>query len=128
MNIVWNNRLMQSLPNNIQRKPKIIPRKDLRENPILAAQVGFKDDPKLKDTDTLTMTKAVGGSVCREIFSIWFQHRELMRELLNSKEDEFTDEQGEKFLGMAKMIDNEVEQFLKKHKPVPAPAKPKPQN
>jgi len=55
--------------------------RELRSNDLLAKMVEFKDDPKLKDDDTLPLTKTTGWLPAKEVFNIWWQHREFLKEI-----------------------------------------------
>jgi transcriptional regulator with XRE-family HTH domain len=85
---------------------------ELRANALLARMVNFKDDPKLKDDATLPLTKSTGWLPGKEIFNIWWQHREMILEVIKSQGDEMTDEAKAKLQEMQKQMEQEMEKFL----------------
>jgi len=48
---------------------------DLRKNDLLAKQVGFKDNPKLKDDEKIPQAKTTGWLPAKELFNIAWQHQ-----------------------------------------------------
>ncbi|HEY3862503.1 MAG TPA: helix-turn-helix transcriptional regulator [Verrucomicrobiae bacterium] len=86
--------------------------RDLRQNPFLAKQVGFKDDPKLKDDEQLLLTKTVGWLRVNEIFSIAHQHQILMNELFGLTSDEPTEMQQARLAEWEKQKDKAIDAFL----------------
>jgi len=91
---------------------KIYTVRELRQNDILAKQVRFIDDPKLKDEDQLPFTKTVGWLPVKEIFSIGFQHLEFIKEIAASDEQNFTESQKVKLAEIEKQKDKEIDSFL----------------
>ena len=85
---------------------------ELRKNDLLAKQVGFKDDPKLKDDEQIPMTKTTGWLPVKDLFNIAWQHREFMNELAASDEPEPTEEQKAKGAEIERQLDKEVDTFL----------------
>ena len=85
---------------------------ELRKNDLLAKQVGFKDDPKSKDEEQITMTKAVGWLPAKELFNISWQHQEFMKEIEALDETELTEEQKAKGAEIEKKLDQAVDAFL----------------
>jgi hypothetical protein len=65
----------------------------LRQDPILAKRVGFKDDPGLKEEEQIPLAKPVGWLPTREILDVVWQHRKFILEMLKSQTEELTDEQ-----------------------------------
>jgi transcriptional regulator with XRE-family HTH domain len=95
--------------------------KELRENDLLAKQVGFQDDPKFKDAETFPLTRTVGWSPAKDIFNVMWQNREFFAELLKSKNEEMTKEQEEKYLIIKAEMQREIDGFMLKFTP-PKPA------
>jgi hypothetical protein len=75
--------------------------------------VNFQDDPNLKDDETLLSTKSVGWLPVKEMFNVWWLHREMLREVLKT-EDELTDEIKIKLQTIEKEIERQVDKFLPK--------------
>ena len=86
--------------------------RDLRHNDLLAKQVAFKDDPKLKDEDQLPLTKTVGWLPARELFNIAWQHREFMKTLGDSDAESLTEAQKVEIAEIEKQREAEVNSFL----------------
>ncbi len=86
--------------------------RELRQNDLLAKQVGFKDDPKLKDDEQIPMTKTVGWLPAKELFNIAWQHREFIKELEASDETALTEDQKAKAKEIQMKLDKEVDAFL----------------
>ena len=90
--------------------------RELRDNDLLAQMVHFKDSPDLKDDDILPLTKASGDLPTKELFNIWWQHRELIAELLKTPDSELTDEAKTKLEVVGQQIeqalDREIAAFL----------------
>jgi transcriptional regulator with XRE-family HTH domain len=86
--------------------------RELRQNNLLAEQVGFKDDPKLKDDEQLLLTKTVGWLPVKEIFSIAYQHQTLMKEIFGSTSGEITEVQAARFAELEKQNDKVIDAFL----------------
>jgi transcriptional regulator with XRE-family HTH domain len=86
--------------------------RELRQNDLLAKQVGFKDDPKLKDEDQIPLGKTVGWLPTKELFNISWQHKEFMKELERSDEAQLTEEQTAKLKEIEAKLDKEVDAFL----------------
>lgn len=90
--------------------------RELRDNDLLAKSVSFKDDPKLKAGDILTLTKATGWLPTKELFNVWWQHRELVGEILKVDGDKLSDETRAKLeqLGetLEKTMDKEISRLL----------------
>ncbi len=89
---------------------------ELRKNDLLAKQVGFKDDPQLKDEEQIPLAKPVGWLPAKELFNIGWQHKEFMKEIADLGEKEPTEEQKAKLIEalteMEKKLDKEVDAFL----------------
>jgi transcriptional regulator with XRE-family HTH domain len=85
---------------------------ELRANDLLAKMVEFKDDPNLKDDETVTMTKSTGWLPAKEMFNIWWQHRELLTEILKTQEGELTAEATAKLEDAAAKIESALEREL----------------
>lgn len=92
--------------------------RDLRGNDLLAKMVGFKDDPKLKDDDTLPLEKTVGWFPAKELFNVVWQHREFLKELLATSEETLTDETksqlGSRLEAIENQVDSEMSTFFKR--------------
>jgi transcriptional regulator with XRE-family HTH domain len=92
--------------------------RQLRDDSLLAAMVGFKDDPKLHDDESLTLTKTTGWLPVKELFSIAWQHRDFIREILKNPDRELNDDEIAKLENRVKELeaamDNEVETFLRR--------------
>jgi transcriptional regulator with XRE-family HTH domain len=86
--------------------------RELRQNDLLAKQVGFKDDQKLKDEEQIPLAKTVGWLPAKELFNIAWQHQEFMKELSASDEKEPTEAQKAEFAEMEKQLDREVDAFM----------------
>jgi transcriptional regulator with XRE-family HTH domain len=86
--------------------------KELRANDLLAKQVEFQDSPKYQDTDTIPLTKSVGWLPAKDYYNIEWQNRELIAELLKSKNDEMTVEQESQLKAMQKQMDREIDAFM----------------
>jgi transcriptional regulator with XRE-family HTH domain len=86
--------------------------RELRQNDLLAKQVGFKDDPKLKDDQEIPMTKSVGWLPARELFNVSWQHKEFIKELASSGDGELTEAQKTKLADMQQQLNTEVDAFL----------------
>lgn len=86
--------------------------RDLRQNNLLAKQVGFKDDPKLKDEEQIPLTKTVGWLPAKELFNIQWQHQELMKEIGDSGGKDLTEAQKAELAEMEKQRDKEMNSFL----------------
>jgi len=52
--------------------------RELRENPLLAQDVGFEDNPNLRDDQTLPLTRAVGWIPTKEVLSIFWRNRDAL--------------------------------------------------
>ena len=79
---------------------------------MLAAQVGFKDDPQLKDDQQMPLEKTVGWLPVKELFNIQWQHQEFMNELAGSGDQEVTEAQKTKLAEIEKQRDGEIDAFL----------------
>ena len=86
--------------------------KELRDNDVLSKQVGFKDDPKLKDEDKIPLAKTIGWLPAKDCFNIVWQNREFMKALLNSDSESLTDEQKNQLAAMEAQMDKEIDAFL----------------
>lgn len=90
--------------------------RELRDNDLLAKSVGFEDNPKLNDHEVLTLTKATGWLPAKECFNVWWQHRELVAQILKTNGDELPDETRMKLeqLGetLEKTMDKEVGKLM----------------
>ncbi len=90
--------------------------RELRANPPLARLWNFRDDPKLKDDQALLLEKTVGRLPIKELFNICWQHRELLSEIVRTKESDLTDEQKLKMeqalQSIDKQMDHETEKFI----------------
>ena len=63
-------------------------------NDLLAKQVGFKDDKKLKDDEQIPLAKTVGWLLSKELFGITrAAYQEFMKELIALGEKEPSEEQ-----------------------------------
>jgi transcriptional regulator with XRE-family HTH domain len=91
---------------------RLYPVGELRRNDLLAKQVGFKDDPKLKDEDQIPLTKTVGWLPAKELFNIRWQHQELMKTITASGAQEPTEAQKTELVEMEKKLDKEVDAFM----------------
>lgn len=85
---------------------------ELRKNDLLAAQVGFKDNPKLKDDEQIPLTKSVGWLPAREIFNIAWQHWEFLKEINGLAEKDLSEAQKARLAEIEKQADREVDAFL----------------
>ena len=85
---------------------------ELRKNDLLAAQVGFKDDPKLTDDERIPLTKSTGWLPAKEIFNIWWQHREFLKEIIELDEKDLSEAQRSKLAAIEKQADKEIDAFL----------------
>jgi transcriptional regulator with XRE-family HTH domain len=85
---------------------------ELRQNDLLAKQVGFKDDPKLKDEEQIPLAKTIGWLPVKELFNIQWQHKELMKGVFSLNSIEPTEAQIAESVEMEKQIDREVDAFL----------------
>jgi DNA-binding XRE family transcriptional regulator len=97
--------------------------RELRDNDLLAKSVGFKDDPKLKDDEILTLTKATGWLPAKEFFNVWWQHRELVGEILKSDGDELPDETRAKLEQLGETLEKAMDKEVSKLLPSGSPAK-----
>ena len=86
--------------------------KELRENSLLANQVGFKDDPNFRDDQKIPLSKTVGWLPAREWFNIFWQNRELFKELMESQQEELTSDQVERLQAMEAQMDSEIDAFM----------------
>lgn len=86
--------------------------RELRQNNLLAKQVGFKDDPKLKDEEQIPLTKAVGWLPAKDLFNIDWQHKELLQELGDSDKEEPTEAQIAELAQIEKQRDKVIDAFL----------------
>jgi transcriptional regulator with XRE-family HTH domain len=90
--------------------------KELRENNLLAQQVGFKDDPKLKDEDQLPWSKTVGWLPVKDCFNIAWQNKELFKELAASDVESMTQEQKAQLEKMQAQMDSAIDAFMPGYK------------
>lgn len=88
--------------------------RELRQNNLLAKQVGFKDEPKLKDDDQIPLTKAVGWMPAKDLFNIAWQHKELLKQLAVNGDAELTDAQKAELAEIEKQHGREIDAFLPK--------------
>lgn len=86
--------------------------RELRANDLLAKMVNFKDDPQLKGDETLPLTKSTGWLPGKEMFNIWWQHREMILEVLKTQGDELSDETKSKLQAVEKDMEQEIDKFL----------------
>ena len=86
--------------------------RDLRENDLLAKQVGFKDDPSLKDNQEIPLDKPVGWLPAKDLFNIGWQHREFLQELENLKSEDLTEDQKAKLERIKKESEAVIDRFL----------------
>jgi transcriptional regulator with XRE-family HTH domain len=86
--------------------------KELRDNNLLAKQVDFKDDPKLKDEEELPLSKTVGWLPVKDCFNIFWQNRELFNELAALDDETMTPEQKARMEKMGDQMDNEIDAFM----------------
>lgn len=88
--------------------------RELRQNDLLAKQVGFSDDPKLKDEDQIPLTKTVGWLPVKELFNIGWKHNELIKELAADGEAEPTEAPSIKLAEIEKQSEQAIDAFLPK--------------
>ena len=86
--------------------------KELRGNDLLAKQVDFKDDPKLKDEEQVLLSKTVGWLPTKDCFNIAWQNRELFDQLATCEDEDMTEEQKARFEKMGAEMDAEIDAFL----------------
>ena len=86
--------------------------KELRENDLLAKQVDFKDDPKLKDEEQVLLSKTVGWLPAKDCFNIAWQNRELFDQLANCGDEVMTEEQKARLEKMRAEMDAEIDAVL----------------
>lgn len=86
--------------------------RELRQNPVLAKRLAFKDDPKLTDEDKVPLSKPIGWLPTREIFDVNWQHRELFMEMLKSQSEALTEEQKAQLAELEKEQDAVIDKFL----------------
>ena len=86
--------------------------KELRGNDLLAKQVGFKDDPKLKDKEQILGEKTVGWLPAKDCFNVAWQNRGLFDQLVASEDDEMTAEQKARLETMKAAMDSEIDAFM----------------
>jgi transcriptional regulator with XRE-family HTH domain len=86
--------------------------KELRENNLLADQVGFKDDPNYRDDQRIPLSKTTGWIPAKDCFNIAWQNRELFKELMESQEDELTKDQEERLQAMQAQMEREIDAFM----------------
>lgn len=86
--------------------------RELRHNSLWAQQVGFKDDPKLKDDEQLPLAKTVGWLPAKEIFSIRWQHQEFVKQILGLDENELTDAQKARLADIEKQQAAAIDSFI----------------
>lgn len=101
--------------------------RELRDNDLLAEMVGFKDDPALTDDDTLPLAKATGWLPAKELFNIWWQHRELVAQLRESPETGRTEEANARLAELAQTLETAIGKEVDKFLPLDS-ASPKPQS
>lgn len=83
--------------------------RELRTNDLLAKMVDFKDDPKFKDDDTLPLTKTTGWLPAKELFNIWWRHRELLAEISATQDAELTEEAKSRLKTVEQQIEKELD-------------------
>lgn len=93
-------------------KTKLYTVRELRQNELLAKQVGFTDDPKLNDEDQVPLSKTVGWLPAKDLFNIVWQHHAFMKEISVSDKDEPTEAQKAKLAEIEKQRDREIDSFL----------------
>ncbi len=86
--------------------------RDLRANDLLAKMVGFKDDPKYSDDQTLPLTKSVGWMPTKEIFNSAWSHRAVLQEILQNPEASLTPENKAALEQMEKQWDDEFKRIV----------------
>lgn len=86
--------------------------KELRGNDLLAKQVGFQDDPKLKDEEQMLLEKTVGWLPAKDCFNVAWQNRELFEQLAASEDEEMTEEQKARFEKMQAEMESEIDAFM----------------
>jgi transcriptional regulator with XRE-family HTH domain len=86
--------------------------RELRANDLLAQMVGFKDDPKYGDNDTLPMTKSTGWMPTKEIINIAWSHRALTQEILRNPGTPLTPEHKAALEDIAKQLDAESKRIV----------------
>jgi transcriptional regulator with XRE-family HTH domain len=90
--------------------------RELRNNDRLAKMVDFKDDPNWKDDETIPLTKTTGWLPVKELFNLWWQHREFLSEIAKTQEAELTDEKKSKLEQLAqsleKVMNQEADKFI----------------
>lgn len=86
--------------------------RELRQNDLLANQVGFKDDPKLKDEEQIPLTKTVGWLPAKELFNLSWQHQEFLKEISDVDDKGLSEAQETKLAEIRKQCDREIDTFL----------------
>jgi transcriptional regulator with XRE-family HTH domain len=86
--------------------------RELRENDLLAKQVGFTDDPKLDDNQEIRLSKPSGWLPAKDFFNIQWKHREFLQELENVSDENLTEAQKAKIGEIEKERDVVIDRFL----------------
>jgi transcriptional regulator with XRE-family HTH domain len=94
--------------------------RELRDNDLLANQLGFKDAPKLKDDDTVPLKRSFGWLPGREVFNVMWQHRELFDNLPDDLKTELSEEQQARVEEVRRKLDAEIDRIMIPHPPPPA--------
>ena len=86
--------------------------KELRDNDLLAKQVGFKDSPSYQDDQKIPLDKTIGWLPAKDCFNIAWQNRELFKELATSKAEDLTEEQKAQLETMQAQMEREIDAFM----------------